>query len=109
MKFLYCFLLCVAILGCSKIPDPEPEGALVVMPYPSPADQRVNIHIENKELSAYLIQIFDPHADMIFEENVPAGDSKNSFSLDISGSAKGSYVVILKKNSIVYTKKFLKI
>ncbi|MCE7044321.1 T9SS type A sorting domain-containing protein [Dyadobacter sp. CY312] len=109
MRFRYLFLSFILLAACSKIPTVDPEGVLVVIPYPSPTSSSLNIHVQNTELSAYLIQIFDPKANIVLEENVSAGDSKHSFSVDLSSSPKGSYVVVLKKNAVVYTKKFLKV
>jgi hypothetical protein len=110
VKQLYIFLCLVCTcVSCGKMPDVEQEETLVLIPYPNPANERINIHIENDKRSAYVVQVFDPKADLIFEESVKTGDSKNSFSIDLRETSKGSYHFILKMNSAVYTKKFLKI
>jgi len=110
MKRFYIFLfLLILSVGCSKIPSVEQQEVLVMIVYPNPADSRINIHVRNDEMAAYLIQVFDPKADLIFEENVEAGNPKNSWSIDLTDRPKGSYQAILKKNGIVHSKKFLKI
>lgn len=110
MNFTY-FLVFLLFLctSCSKIPAVEREEVLVFVPYPNPAGDQLEIHVENDEMSAYLIKVFNPKADQIFEENVQAGDPKHSFLIDLRDKPKGSYQIILKKNSVVYSKNFVKI
>ena len=109
MKFLYLLLLLFLFASCSKIPTVERDEVLVVVPYPNPVGEVLAIHVENDEMTAYLIRIFNPKADHIFEENVQAGDPKHSFQIDLRGKPKGRYQIILTKNSFTYSKNFVKI
>ncbi|TDE12111.1 T9SS type A sorting domain-containing protein [Dyadobacter psychrotolerans] len=108
-QFSILLFLVMLLAGCSKIPSVEQEQIEVIIPYPNPSDNRVNLYVKNQEKVSYQIQVFNPKAKIIFEEDVPAGSVINSFSLDLSDHPKGSYQAIVKMNSVTYSQKFLKI
>lgn len=108
IRAILLFLICVC-MACGQLPDVHEEPILVLIPHPNPTGDRFNIHVQNTNKSAFVIQVFDPRATLFFDEKVDAGSPTNSFSLDLKDKQKGSYHIVLKKDSFVYTKKFIKI
>ena len=75
--------------------------------YPNPADESVTIAFNSKDTGNYKLSMIDVFGKTIMEENNKAVVENNSLLINISGIAKGVYMVIIQKGNDVFKTKVM--
>jgi hypothetical protein len=83
----------------------ENEDASVFNVYPNPASGILNLSYTSKQNEKLNFRLIDPAGRIVFEKEIPAGSGLNSYSIDVSGFAKGIYSAVLNNNGRIERKK----
>ena len=101
---LVVFLLTVQ--ACNDKPEYAPETIKLYV-FPNPATDLVSIRFMNSEGAPYVIKIFNPDGELIFEKNESL--SEPIYNANISTEAEGTYHVVLDRNNTTSVTRFIKI
>lgn len=72
------------------------ESVLLSELYPNPATQMVSFEIATPKSSSVIVEMFDNTGRLISSNNYEAQNGTNSYSMDISGLARGVYTVVFR-------------
>jgi hypothetical protein len=93
-----------------SVQDYSENPALVIL-YPNPVVDQLNLSIQNAKTGEYHVMVFDVLGQLLMDQTVSAGfDGSAQLNLNFSSYATGSYFVrIIHEKKIIQTGKIIKI
>ena len=106
-KILLCLVSLSLLFGCNDKPEVQPANDDVLIIYPNPVAQVVNIQVSRDVNQPFTLSVFNTKGKQILEEK--AAIRPKYFYVNLGNEAKVKYQVILQASNFRANQEILKL